>query len=176
MSSDISVRQMMDSDIDRVLDIEGMSYTNPWDVDIITDLFFNENVCSKVALVNNKVQGYHFYCVYDNYFQIMNITVNPKKRRKKIATHLIADLFRTDEINTYTRNIDAWVNESKIPVLQLLKKHEFKAIGIAKELFSTDDGILMRCSVTNDFSLPLEYQEMLSEFEYISFKNKRVFK
>ena len=106
----------------------------------------------------------------------MNITVNPKKRRKKIATHLIADLFRTDEINTYTRNIDAWVNESKIPVLQLLKKHEFKAIGIAKGLFSTDDGILMRCSVTNDFSLPLEYQEMLSEFEYISFINKRVFK
>lgn len=175
MAFDISVRQMMDSDIDRVLDIEEISYTNPWDVDIITDLFFNENICSKVAVVNNKVQGYHFYSVYDNYFQIMNITVNPKKRRKKIATHLISDIFRTDEINTHTRNIDAWVNETKLPMLQLLKKHEFKAIGIAKDLFGTADGILMRCSITNDFSIPIEYQEMLSEFEYTSFKNRQVF-
>lgn len=169
MALEISVRQMMDSDIDRILDIEEISYKNPWNIDVLTDLFFNENICSKVAIVNNKVEGYHFYCVYDNYFQIMNLTVNPKKRRKKIATNLIGDLFRTDEINTHTRNIDAWVNESKLPMLLLLKKHEFKAIGLAKQLFGNDDGILMRCSITNDHSIPTEYVEMLMEFEYIGF-------
>lgn len=167
---DISVRQMMDNDIDRVLDIEEMSYTNPWNIDILTDLFFNENVCSKVVTMNNKVEGYNFYCVYDKYFQIMNLTISPRKRRKKLATHLIGDIFRTDDINIHTRNIDAWVNESKIPMLQLLKKNEFKAIGIAKELFGDDDGILMRFSITYDYTIPLEYKEMLNEFEYIPLK------
>jgi len=164
---DISVRQMVDTDVDRVLDLENKSYQHPWDIDTLTNLFFDENVSSKVAEVNNKVEAYNFYSVNEKYYQIINLTVNPKKRRKKIATYLIADMFRTDLNNIYNSSIDAWVNETKLPMLMLLKKNEFKAIGIAKYLFGEEDGILMRFSTNNDRNIPEEYLEMLSKVDYI---------
>jgi len=163
----ITIRQMVDTDLDKVLQIEENSYTNPWDMQSITDLFLGDNICSKVAVISRKVEGYNFYSVYPTYFQIINLTVNPLRRRRKVATRLIGDMFKVDQQNTI-RNIDAWVNETKIPMLMLLKRHEFKAIGIAKYLFGQEDGYLMRFSMFNDKNIPEEYEDLLSKFDYIS--------
>jgi hypothetical protein len=92
--------------------------------------------------------------------------------RNKIATNLIADMFKADPINIRTRNIDAWVNELKLPMLLFLKNNGFKSIGLARNLFGTEDGILMRLSITDDYSIPDEYEKLLEDVEYISFKSK----
>jgi hypothetical protein len=163
---------MSQKDLKRVLYIEGISYNNPWDAETIGDLLAHDDVRSRVAVVSGKVEGYNIYSISNTHFQLINLTVSPAMLRNKIATNLIADMFKADPINIRTRNIDAWVNELKLPMLLFLKNNGFKSIGLARNLFGTEDGILMRLSITDDYSIPDEYEKLLEDVEYISFKSK----
>lgn len=169
-STNVTIRTMNELDLDRIAYIENKSYANPWDTDILSDIFYHQNVTAKVAILRSKVIAYNFYSSLENYIQIINLTVIPSKRKQLVATNLMGDLFRVDSNNKYPKNIDAWVNEAKIPMLSFLKKHGFKPVGIAKMLFGKDDGILMRFGILNDYSIPKEYEEMLQDFQFVNFK------
>lgn len=169
-SIDVTIRPMNEFDLDRIEYIERKSYANPWDIEILSDIFYHQNVTAKVAIFKSKVIAYNFYSTFDTYIQIINITVMPNKRKRNVATNLMGDLFKADSNNKYPKNIDAWVNEAKIPMLSFLRKHGFRPIGMAKQLFGKDDGILMRFGILNDFSIPKEYEDMLEEFKYVQFE------
>ena len=166
----IKIRNILRDDFKEIVSIENRSYLTPWDVNILEEIYSNKSMVSRTIVLDKKIIGYNFYVVNDKYFQIINMTIDTEYQRNKYGTNLLADMFKTDNINTKNRYIDAWVNERYTPMLQFLKTNGFKAIMIAKGLFiNNEDGILMRFSIIDDTNIPPEYEEMLKEFDCIIF-------
>jgi len=166
----IKVRNILRDDFDQIIQIEKLSYINPWDTNILDEIFSNQMMVSRAITLNKTIVGYNFYIINEDYFQIINMTIDPEFARQKLATHLLGDMFKTDNVNNKNRYIDAWVNERYTPMLLFLKVNGFKPLMIAKHLFvNEEDGILMRFSLTNNTNIPTEYEEMLKEFDCIIF-------
>ena len=57
----VTIRPMEQQDLERIAYIENKSYANPWDADILSDIFDHQNVTAKVAVQKGKVIAYNFY-------------------------------------------------------------------------------------------------------------------
>lgn len=167
MQNEVSIRWMKQVDVPDVADIERECFTDNWSEDTISSILEDKKTIGKVALYQGNIRGYNFYLPTKECFQILNMVVDPSHRKKSIGTYMIADMFKNSE--HFKRNIDAWVCESKTGMLLFLKRHGFKPIMLAKELFATGDGILMRFTSNDDYEIYDHYLEMVDDRDFTVF-------
>ena len=119
----MSVRFAHKNDIDRVLEIEGLSFLQPWDYHIF------ELALKDIFLVfdEQEISGYLIaVCCYKNITAtIMKMAVHPEHRRKGVATAL---LNRVLEILEERKIVDVCLNVEIIrkPAIALYEKFGFK--------------------------------------------------
>ena len=141
------VRFANQKDLDRVIEIENLSFINPWNSD------FLENISKDIFLVFGNQQIYAFLiagCCYRNIkATILKIAVHPEYRRKGIATNLLYKLIEILKEKQITE-VDVIVNELWEPAVSLYEKVGFKIISKVSQVPDSDNFCLMRLKLTQD--------------------------
>ena len=122
----MSVRFAKQNDIDKVLKIEDLSFSQPWDFHILKlaldDIF--------LVFDERDILGYLIAvcCAKNIRATIMKMAVHPENRRKGIAASLLSQAI---EILNEKRIIDVCLNVEIIrkPAIALYEKFGFKIVG-----------------------------------------------
>ncbi len=117
------IRKASDSDVDRVLEIEGLSFPNPW-----TRYYF-ENALSDFFVVydDGRVQGYLVATCREEERKatILKVAVHPDARNRGIASALVQgalDAFRAKGV----QNVDLDVKIVSSGAVKLYEKFGFR--------------------------------------------------
>ena len=107
MSQDLEIRRLTYSDLPHVIAIERRAFPTPWSLSMfVLELSKPSGICL-AALQNGRLVGYLVCSRYDTVWHLMNVAVDPARRREGIATKLITHLFETADrpLEQYTLEV-----------------------------------------------------------------------
>ena len=141
------VRLANHQDLDKILEIEKLSFSNPWDAEFLI------NISKDIFLVFGKQQIYGFLiagCCHRNInATILKIAVHPEHRRKGIGTNLLYKLFDILKDRQIVE-VDVIVKELWEPAMLLYKKVGFKIISTVPQASDHDGFCQMRLELSRD--------------------------
>ena len=130
----IEVRDMVNSDLDRVMEIEKLCFKAPWGRDdLYREINDNQLAVVSVVTVDDEVVG---FCDYWNTFDsgtICQIAIHPNYQHQSLGTRLLEEVFK-DAKAKKVRTLTLEVRESNEKAINFYKKHGFK-ITLCKERY-----------------------------------------
>jgi [ribosomal protein S18]-alanine N-acetyltransferase len=142
-TADFQIRRLSYSDLPQVIAIERRSFPTPWSLAMfVLELSKPSGVCL-AAEVDGRLIGYLVCSRYDKVWHIMNVAVDPVRRRERIATALLDRLFeRTGgEEAQYTLE----VRQSNGGAIELYRRFGFRAAGTRRRYYQDngEDALIM---------------------------------
>jgi [ribosomal protein S18]-alanine N-acetyltransferase len=139
----IEVRRLTYADLPQVVAIERRAYRTPWSLAMfVLELSKASGICL-AALVDDELAGYLVCSRYDTVWHIMNVAVDPDRRRHGIASTLLTRLFeRVDDPDAqYTLE----VRRSNEGALALYDRFRFRAAGVRRRYYADngEDAVIM---------------------------------
>ena len=140
----IEIRDMVNSDLDRVVEIENLCFKAPWGRDdLYREINDNKLAVMQVIAVNDLVVG---FCDYWNTFDsgtICQIAIHPDYQHQKLGSKLLEEVFK-DAKAKKTRTLTLEVRASNIKAINFYKKYGFKVTLIKEAYYSNgEDAIYM---------------------------------
>jgi [ribosomal protein S18]-alanine N-acetyltransferase len=90
----LRIRRLSYSDLPSVISIERRSFPTPWSLAMfVLELSKPSGVCLAAIDEEGRLAGYLVCSRYDTVWHLMNVAVDPERRRQGIATFLINRLF-----------------------------------------------------------------------------------
>lgn len=130
----MNIRKMQESDLLQVAAIEKTVFSVPWSLESFRESMELEHTIYLVAEENDNIMGYcGMYRVF-NEGEIVNVAVAEAYRRKKVALHLLEQLFVESSV-LRVDNFFLEVRESNKPAIQLYKQLGFIEAGIRKNFY-----------------------------------------
>ncbi|GAV21959.1 ribosomal-protein-alanine N-acetyltransferase RimI [Carboxydothermus pertinax] len=132
-------------DLPQVLEIEKLSYSNPWTKEsFLYEITENPLATYLVAVEGEKVIGYGGIWVVLDEAHITTLAVHPLYRRNGVGASLLNALLEVAR-NKKVRNIILEVRVSNLPAQHLYQKTGFKPIGLRKKYYTRpeEDAIVM---------------------------------
>lgn len=130
----MNIRKMQESDLLQVAAIEKTVFSVPWSLESFRESMELEHTIYLVAEENDNIMGYcGMYRVF-NEGEIVNVAVAEAYRRKKVALHLLEQLFVESSV-LKVDNFFLEVRESNKPAIQLYKQLGFIEAGIRKNFY-----------------------------------------
>ncbi len=117
--------------IDRVYEIEKLSYSNPWTKFGFLSETRNPFSLPFVLVKGEEIIGYIVLWDYGESLHIANITVHPDYRRRGYG-HFMIDFARGKARELGKKMVTLEVRESNTPARKLYEKEGFEAIGTIK--------------------------------------------
>lgn len=141
---EVFIRDMNESDLPAVLEIERISFTIPWSVNSFVNELRNLYSITKVAVIEDNVIGY--ICAYHiiDESHILNLAVHPDFRRCGIATKLVKEVLGELE-GKGCRFIYLEVRVSNLVARNFYARLGFKEVGVRRNYYSSpgEDAIIM---------------------------------
>ena len=139
----IEVRRLTYADLPQVVAIERRAYPTPWSLAMfVLELSKPAGVCL-TALRGGEMLGYLICSRYDTVWHIMNVAVDPDRRRHGIASTLLTRLFeRVDDPEAqYTLE----VRQSNTGAMALYERFRFRAAGVRRRYYADngEDAVIM---------------------------------
>jgi [ribosomal protein S18]-alanine N-acetyltransferase len=92
LSGDPLVRRLAYSDLPAVISIERRSFPAPWSLAMfVLELSKPSGICL-AATAGGDLHGYLVCARYDRVWHLMNVAVDPQRRRRGVASRLISQL------------------------------------------------------------------------------------
>jgi ribosomal-protein-alanine N-acetyltransferase len=136
------IRQLTYSDLPRVLGIERRAFPTPWSLAMfVLELSKPSGVCL-AAIQTPALVGYLICARYDEVYHLMNIAVDPDRRRHGIARTLLdAMLDRAGHDANYTLE----VRVSNAGAIALYEHYGFRSVGVRRHYYSDngEDAVIM---------------------------------
>ncbi len=133
------VDQMQPSDLDSVLEIERISFQNPWHRDAFLYELKHRNARNYIIGQNpagtpesrglRSVDGYACFHVAADELHLLKMAVKPEKRKQNIAFHLLSACFRKS-LQDNVEYVFLEVRESNREAIGLYKKLGFRTVGV----------------------------------------------
>ena len=90
----LRIRRLSYSDLPAVISIERRSFPTPWSLAMfVLELSKPSGICLAAVDESDRLNGYLVCSRYDTVWHLMNVAVDPERRRTGIATLLINRLF-----------------------------------------------------------------------------------
>ena len=142
-AASIAVRRLNYADLPQVTAIERRSFPTPWSLAMfVLELSKPSGICL-AAFVDRELAGYLVCSRYDTVWHIMNVSVDPDRRRHGIATTLLTRLFeRVDDPEAqYTLE----VRRSNEGAIALYERLRFRAAGVRRRYYADngEDAVVM---------------------------------
>jgi [ribosomal protein S18]-alanine N-acetyltransferase len=139
----IEVRRLTYADLPQVVAIERRAFPTPWSLAMfVLELSKPSGVCL-AAFVEGRLTGYLVCSRYDTVWHIMNVAVDPDRRRAGIASTLLTRLFeRVDDPDAhYTLE----VRRSNRGAMELYDRFGFRAAGVRRRYYQDngEDAVVM---------------------------------
>ncbi len=132
--SEIIIRRMLPSDLEKVCEIEKENFSLPWSEKSFLESMEREDTVFLTALVGAEVAGYlGCYCIA-GVGEITNVAVNVSYRRKGIGGKLLEKLYE-EGVSLDTREFFLEVRESNEAAIGLYSAQGFVKEGIRKNFY-----------------------------------------
>ena len=142
----IKIDRMNLDDLKSIKDILSLEFDDFWNYNILKDELESKN--SKYIVVkdiesNDEIVGFAGIKIFIDEADIMNIVVKKSYRNKGIGSLLLENLLLLCN-KSNLKSLSLEVNEKNIPAINLYKKFGFKNIGIRKNYYKDENGIIMK--------------------------------
>jgi ribosomal-protein-alanine N-acetyltransferase len=139
----IEVRRLTYADLPFVVAIERRAFPTPWSLAMfVLELSKPSGICL-AAVVESRLSGYLVCSRYDTVWHVMNVAVDPDRRRLGIASTLLTRLFeRVDDPEAqYTLE----VRRSNAGAIELYDRFGFRAAGVRRRYYQDngEDAVIM---------------------------------
>jgi [ribosomal protein S18]-alanine N-acetyltransferase len=138
----VEIRRLIYADLPQVVAIERRAFTTPWSLAMfVLELSKPSGICL-AAEVENELVGYLICSRYDTVWHVMNVAVDPDRRRRGIATALIGALLeRVGEDAQVTLE----VRKSNTGALALYERFGFRSAGVRPRYYADngEDAVIM---------------------------------
>jgi [ribosomal protein S18]-alanine N-acetyltransferase len=139
----LEIRRLSYADLPQVIAIERRAFPTPWSLAMfVLELSKPSGICL-AALREGRIVGYLICSRYDTVWHLMNVAVDNRLRRERIATGLLSHLFeRADEPGEqYTLE----VRTSNAPAIALYERFGFRSAGLRRGYYhdNKEDAVIM---------------------------------
>ena len=141
-TSAIEVRRLTYADLPQVVAVERRCFTTPWSLAMfVLELSKPSGVCL-AAYVGDELAGYLICSRYDLVWHIMNVSVDPDRRRRGIATALIDALL--DRVGR-DAPVTLEVRRSNDGAIALYEGFGFRSAGVRRRYYADngEDAVIM---------------------------------
>ena len=138
----VEIRRLTYADLPQVVAIERRAFTTPWSLAMfVLELSKPSGVCL-AADVEGELVGYLVCSRYDTVWHIMNIAVDPDRRRRGIATALLQALL---ERVGRDAPVTLEVRHSNTGAIALYERFGFRSAGVRRRYYADngEDAVIM---------------------------------
>jgi ribosomal-protein-alanine N-acetyltransferase len=138
----VEIRRLTYADLPQVVAIERRAFTTPWSLAMfVLELSKASGVCL-AATVETELAGYLVCSRYDTVWHVMNVAVDPDRRRRGIAIALIAALL--ERIGDDAQ-VTLEVRRSNGGAIALYERFGFKSAGVRPRYYADngEDAVIM---------------------------------
>ena len=138
-----TIRRLIYADLPHVIAIERQSFPTPWSLAMfVLELSKASGICL-AALDQDELVGYCVCSRYDTVWHLMNVAVNPARRREGVAAALLARLF--DDADKPGEQYTLEVRPSNAGAIALYESFGFKRAGLRKGYYhdNKEDALIM---------------------------------
>ena len=148
-ASAVRIRRLTYSDLPQVVAIERRSFTTPWSLAMfVLELSKPSGICLAAELetddeADRELVGYLVCSRYDTVWHVMNVSVDPDRRRRGIASALLAALI--EQIGDAEAQITLEVRRSNGGAMVLYERFGFRSAGVRRRYYQDngEDAIIM---------------------------------
>jgi [ribosomal protein S18]-alanine N-acetyltransferase len=136
------IRPLAYSDLPRVMAIERRAFPTPWSLAMfVLELSKPSGICL-AAFSGPRLEGYLICARYDEAYHLMNIAVDPDRRRRGIARVLIDAMIDRAGIDA---NFTLEVRVSNAGAIALYESYGFRGVGTRRRYYQDtgEDAIIM---------------------------------
>ena len=133
----IEVRRLTYADLPQVVAIERRAFTTPWSLAMfVLELSKPSGIC--LARVRRRASwpATSICSRYDTVWHIMNVAVDPDRRRRGIAIALLARAVRARR-RPATRSTRSRCGRSNAGAIELYERFGFRAAGVRRRYYQT---------------------------------------
>jgi ribosomal-protein-alanine N-acetyltransferase len=141
-SAELQIRHLTYSDLPAVISIERRSFSTPWSLAMfVLELSKPSGICL-AAGVGGELAGYLVCSRYEGIWHLMNVAVDPRHRRRGIATRLISQLFE-DAGDKMPFTLE--VRTSNREAIEMYERFGFRATGFRRRYYhdNGEDAVIM---------------------------------
>jgi ribosomal-protein-alanine N-acetyltransferase len=139
----LEIRRLTYADLPELIAIERRAFPTPWSLAMfVLELSKPASVCL-AALRGGQMIGFLICSRYDTVWHIMNVAVDPDRRRQGIARALITDLLH--RIDGTGARFTLEVRESNAGAIELYERFGFRAAGRRRRYYQDngEDAVIM---------------------------------
>jgi len=139
----LEIRRLTYADLPELIAIERRAFPTPWSLAMfVLELSKPASVCL-AALRGERMLGFLICSRYDTVWHIMNVAVDPGRRREGIASALLTDLLR--RIDGKGERFTLEVRESNTGAIELYERFGFRAAGRRRRYYQDngEDAVIM---------------------------------
>jgi ribosomal-protein-alanine N-acetyltransferase len=139
----ITIRRLIYADLPQVIAVERRSFPTPWSLAMfVLELSKPSGICL-AAIDGDELVAYCVCSRYDTVWHLMNVAVDPDRRREGIAAALLTRLF--DEADKPGEQYTLEVRPSNAGAIALYESFGFKRAGLRKGYYhdNKEDALIM---------------------------------
>jgi ribosomal-protein-alanine N-acetyltransferase len=143
MSDEVQIRRLTYADLPQVVAIERRAFPTPWSLAMfVLELSKPSGICL-AAICEGRIAGYLICSRYDTVWHVMNVAVDPARRRRGIATRLLAHLFESADRPGEQYTLE--VRVSNTPAIRMYERHGFRSAGVRRGYYhdNREDALIM---------------------------------
>ncbi len=151
--TELTIRELRESDIPSVVEIENISFTTPWSEILFFNEIYKQRSIAKVAVIEEacsvqRVVGYICANFVADEGHILNLAVHPDFRKKGIAKTLVENIL--EELKeTECRFLYLEVRASNNAARELYEGFGFSVVGTRKKYYNKpeEDAVVMMLKI-----------------------------
>jgi ribosomal-protein-alanine N-acetyltransferase len=139
----IKIRRLGYSDLPQVIAIERRAFPTPWSLAMfVLELSKPSGVCL-AASIDDELAGYLICSRYDDVWHLMNVAVDPSRRRRGVASALLAEMLERAAHGQGRYTLE--VRTSNEGAIDLYRRFGFTAAGTRRRYYQDtgEDALIM---------------------------------
>ena len=143
MTPPLDIRRLTYADLPQVIAIERRAFPTPWSLAMfVLELSKPSGICL-AALSDERIVGYLVCSRYDVVWHVMNVAVDPARRREGVSTALLDHLF--DQADKPGEQYTLEVRTSNDAAIALYERFGFRSAGLRRGYYhdNKEDAVIM---------------------------------